>query len=95
MVYTKAQLEQLIAGAKALGFQDDVNHWTAKLKELDDDYRYTPPAPYVPMCGARSTEGYTCVKRPANLVAQGDPNHHEQHMFYFWTDENPTVEKTL
>lgn len=36
MSYTKAQLLQLIAGAKALGFQDDVDHWTAELKKLEE-----------------------------------------------------------
>lgn len=37
MTYTKAQLKQLLAGAKALGFQDDVEHWTAELKKLEAD----------------------------------------------------------
>lgn len=35
MTYTKAELQQLLAGAKALGFQDDVDHWTAELKKLE------------------------------------------------------------
>lgn len=32
--FTIAQLNLMIAGAKKLGFTDDVEHWTAKRDEL-------------------------------------------------------------
>lgn len=32
--YTLAQLDQLIAGARRLGFADDVAHWTAERARL-------------------------------------------------------------
>jgi hypothetical protein len=35
-MYTKAALIRLIAGAKELGFQDDVIHWEEKLAELEE-----------------------------------------------------------
>lgn len=33
--YTKAQLQELLRMAKQLGFQDDIDHWTAELKKLE------------------------------------------------------------
>lgn len=33
---TKAQLEEALRLAKALGFQDDVEHWTKELKKLEE-----------------------------------------------------------
>lgn len=36
MTYTKLQLKKFIALAKQLGFQDDVDHWTAELKKLEE-----------------------------------------------------------
>ena len=35
MAYTKAQLKQLLSMATLLGFQDDIDHWTAELKKLE------------------------------------------------------------
>lgn len=32
----RAELLRLIEGAKALGFRDDVDHWTEELKELEE-----------------------------------------------------------
>lgn len=36
MAYTIAQVKQLLSMAKQLGFQDDIEHWTAELKKLEE-----------------------------------------------------------
>lgn len=34
--YTEFELREMIKLAKALGFQDDVEHWTAELQKLNE-----------------------------------------------------------
>lgn len=36
MGYTKQQLKELIRLAKQLNYQDDVDHWEAELKKLEE-----------------------------------------------------------
>ena len=35
MMYTKAQLKELLALATMLGFEDDIQHWKSELKKLE------------------------------------------------------------
>lgn len=37
MAYTKAQVKKLLQLATQLGFQDDIDHWTAELKKLEEE----------------------------------------------------------
>lgn len=36
MAHTKAQIKELLRLATLLGFQDDIDHWTAELKKLEE-----------------------------------------------------------
>jgi hypothetical protein len=34
---SRASLNRLLEMATTLGFQDDIDHWTAEIKKLDDE----------------------------------------------------------